>query len=300
MWVRLWVTLLLEKELPTMRLNATAIKNTKPNGKIQKRSDGGGLVFIVTPTGRKWFHFRYRYNGKPKQLSLGVYPDVTLAQARERREQARKLVAQGIDPSVHRKAQKGQKEASFEAIAREWMAKHTDDWSPSYAKKIIQRLEKNMFPTLGQTPIGELTSVKILEILRVAEARGAKDTAHRLREICGRVFRYAMATGRADANPCDVLRGALSPIKIKHYSAVTEPREAARILRMIDDYQGSIVVRSALRLAPLVFVRPGELRTAEWKDINFETCEWRYLVQKTQTPHLVPLSRQATVILSAV
>ena len=188
-------------------------QNTKPNGKMQKRSDGGGLVFIVTPTGRKWFHFRYRYNEKPKQLSLGVYPDISLAQARERRDEARKLVARGIDPSAHRKAKKeGKNEASFESIAREWPAKHSDDWSPSYAKKIIQRLEKNMFSTLGETPIRELTSVKILDILRIAEARGAKDTAHRLREISGRIFRYAMAPGRAEANPCDALRGALSPI----------------------------------------------------------------------------------------
>ena len=287
-----------------MNLTATAIKNARPNGKTQKLFDGRGLYLEVSPTGGKWWRFKYRYEGKEKRLSLGVYPDISLQLARDRRDEARKMVATGVDPAQHRKAQKEAKKSSaansFEVIAREWFDKYSVRWSPSHIKTSLQRLEKDIFPWIGARPIADLTAPQMLQVFRRIEARGALGTAHRLLGTSSRIFRYAIATGRTPDNPCQHLKGALPPIKHGHLASATEPEQAAKILRMIDDYDGTLPVRCALRLAPLVFVRPGELRMAEWKDINLKACEWRYLVQKTETPHIVPLSRQAVAILKEV
>ncbi|AKS42208.1 tyrosine-type recombinase/integrase [Wenzhouxiangella marina] len=284
-----------------MRLTDTAIRGAKPDTKTRKLFDGGGLYLEVAPSGGKWWRYKYRFGGKEKRLSLGVYPDVSLKDARERHGEARKLLANGTDPSQHRKAEKAATAAltsnSFEIIAREWHGKHTPTWTEKHAETVIRRLELNIFPWLGKLPAAEITAPQLLEALRRIEARGALETAHRVLSICGQVFRYAIATGRAERDPSGDLRGALPPVKPKHFAAKTDPKEIGPMLRAIDAYKGTTIVRCALRLAPLVFVRPGELRHAEWADFDLDAREWRFLVTKTQTPHIVPLSTQALEIL---
>jgi integrase len=226
---------------------------------------------------------------------------VGLSEARDRRDDARKQLAAGIDPSAHRKATKAARVLananSFEVLAREWHASRAPSWAPGHADKILRRFELDVFPVLGFRPITEITAPELLATVRKIEQRGALDTAHRALQTCGQVFRYAIATGRAERDPSGDLRGALPPAKGGHFPAVTEPDRVAELLRMIDGYQGTPAVRAALRLAPLVFVRPGELRQAKWGDIDLEAAEWRYIVTKTDTPHIVPLSTQAVAIL---
>jgi integrase len=234
-------------------------------------------------------------------LSLGVYPDVGLKEARDRREDIRKQVAAGIDPGEHRKATKSARADraanSFEVVAREWCANRTSTWSPDHGKRILRRFERDIFPWIGGQPIVGITARELLPVLRRIESRGALETAHRAIGDCGQVFRYGVATGRCERDPTGDLRGALAPAKGEHFAATTDPERFSAILRAIDGYQGTLTVRCALRLAPLVFVRPGELRKAEWADIDFDAKEWRYTVTKTNTPHIVPLSRQAIEIL---
>lgn len=239
--------------------------------------------------------------GKEKRLSLGVYPDVSLKDARERRDDARKLLANDIDPSENRKAAKAAQVEragnSFEVIAREWYAKHSPNWSANHGDRIIRRLERDIFPWIGGAPITEIAAPRLLEVIRRIEQRGALETAHRALGNCGQVFRYAVATGRAERDPSGDLRGALPPVKGTHFASVTEPKKVAEVFRAIDGYEGTLPVRCALRLAPLVFVRPGELRHAEWADIDLDAAEWRYTVSKTGTQHIVPLAHQAVEIL---
>ncbi|WP_018718296.1 tyrosine-type recombinase/integrase [Arhodomonas aquaeolei] len=284
-----------------MSLTDTAIRNAKPGDKARKLFDGGGLYLEVAPSGGKWWRLKYRYGGKEKRLSLGVYPDVSLKDARDRRDEARKLLANDIDPSENRKATRAAKVEraanSFEAVAREWYAKHSPNWSANHGDRIIRRLERDIFPWLGGKPIADITAPQLLEVIRRIEQRGALETAHRALGNCGQVFRYAVATGRAERDPSGDLRGALPPVKGTHFASVTEPKKVSEVLRALDGYEGTLPVRCALRLAPLVFVRPGELRHAEWDDIDLEAAEWRYTVKKTNTPHIVPLSRQAVDIL---
>lgn len=287
-----------------MPLTDTAARNAKPQEKQFKLFDGRGLFLLVMPTGGKWWRFKYRFGGKEKQLSLGTYPDVSLKQARERRDDARKLIADGIDPSEMRKARKRsavERDAnSFEAVAREWYAKHAPTWAPSHASKVIRRLERDVFPWVGGRPIAEITAPELLAVLRRVEARGALDTARRLQGISGQIFRYAIATGRAERDSSADLRGALPPVKGNHFAATTDPKRLGEILRAMDAYQGTLTVKCALRLAPLVFVRPGELRQAQWQDIDLDAAEWRFKVTKTDTDHIVPLARQAVEILREI
>lgn len=284
-----------------MPLTDTAIRNAKPDEKPIKMFDERGLYLEISPTGGKWWRLKYRFDSKEKRLSLGVYPDVSLKDARERRDAARKLVAGGTDPSENRKAQKSARADraanSFEVITREWFAKYSTIWAKDHGNRIIRRFERDIFPWLGGRPITEVTAPELLAAVRRIEDRGALETAHRALSNCGQVFRYAVATGRCERDLSGDLRGALPPVKGEHFAATTDPKRVAEILRMIDGYQGTLIVRCALRLAPLVFVRPGELRKAEWADIDLEAAEWRYTVTKTNTPHIVPLSRQAVVIL---
>ena len=234
-------------------------------------------------------------------MSLGVYPDVSLKDARERRDAARKLLADGTDPSENRKAQKSARADraanSFEVVAREWFAKYSASWAKDHGNRILRRLERDIFPWIGGRPVAEITAPELLTVVRRIEDRGALETAHRALGNCGQVFRYAVATGRAERDPSGDLRGALPPVKGEHFAATTEPKRVGEILRALDGYQGTLTVRCALRLAPLVFVRPSELRKAEWADIDLDAQEWRYTVTKTNTPHIVPLSRQAMEIL---
>lgn len=284
-----------------MSLTDTAIRTTKPHKTPIKLSDGKGLYLLVTPAGGKWWRLDYRFAGRRKTLSMGVYPDVSLKDARDRRDTARKLLADGTDPGEHRKAQKAastdRAANSFEVITREWYAKHAPNWAEHHGNRIIRRFERDIFPWIGGQPIAEVTAPDLLAVMRRIENRGALETAHRALANCGQVFRYAVATGRCDRDPSGDLRGALPPVKGKHFAATTEPQRVAEILRMMDRYEGTLTVSCALRLAPLVFVRPGELRKAEWADIDLETAEWRYTVSKTNTPHIVPLARQALAIL---
>ena len=285
-----------------MPLTDTKIRTAKPADKPQRLFDGGGLYLEVSPKGGKWWRLKYRFGGKEKRLSLGVYPDVTLKDARQRREAARKLLANQVDPSAHRKAEKAAARESgansFEVLAQEWFKKHSTNWVQSHADRIIRRLERDIFPWIGGSPIAEITAPKLLDVVRRIEQRGALETAHRTLQTCGQVFRYAVATGRAERDPSGDLRGALPRVKGEHFAAVTEPEKLAGILRALDSYEGTLVVRCALRLAPLVFVRPGELRHAQWADIDLEMAEWRYTVTKTDTKHIVPLSKQSVVILA--
>lgn len=285
-------------------LTDKAISNAKPGPKPIKLFDGRGLFLLVTPAGGKWWRLKYRHDGKEKLLSLGVYPDVSLKDARDRCDAARKQLADGIDPSVNRKAQKSLREQqaanSFETVSREWYEKHSPGWVPSHGDRIIRRLERDIFPHIGKRPISEIAAPELLEVIRRIEARGALETAHRAMSNCGQVFRYAVATGRASRDPSGDLRGALPPVRGEHFAAVTEPEQVGAILRSMDAYQGTLTVSCALRLAPLVFVRPGELRAAEWAHIDLDAGEWRYTVTKTGTPHIVPLATQAVAILREI
>ena len=284
-----------------MPLTDTAIRNAKPVQKAKKLFDGGGMYLEVAPSGGKWWRLKYRFGGKEKRLSLGVYPDVSLKDARERRDEARKLLANGIDPGENRKAKKAAKVEraanSFEVVAREWFAKRSPNWSASHTPRIIRRLEQDIFPWIGGKPIADLTPPQLLEAIRRIEKRGALETAHRVLRSCGQVLRYAVATGRAERVISGDLRGALPPVKVEHFASVTEPEKVADLLRAMDGYEGTLTVCCALRLAPLVFVRPGELRHAKWSDIDLDSAEWCYTVTKTDTRHIVPLSKQAVAIL---
>lgn len=280
------------------------ISKAKPQSKQVTHFDGGGLFLLVSPTGGKLWRFKYRYDGKDKLISLGTYPEITLADARQRREDARKLLANGVDPGAIKKAQKAatvaETENGFETVAREWHSKFSERWSESHTETTLKRLRLDVFPIMGARPINEIKAPELLAMLRRVESRGALETAHRIRTICGQVFRYAVATGRAERDPAADLKGALPPYKKSHLAAITDPKEVAPLLRAIDGYQGSFVVKSAMQLAALVFVRPGELRQAEWSEIDLEAAEWNIPAErmKMKVAHLVPLSSQAVHILS--
>jgi len=294
-----------------MPLTDVACKNAKPREKPYKLSDGGGLYLLIQPggakkpSGPKWWRLKYRFDGKEQSLSLGVYPDVGLKTARERRDEARKLLAEGINPGDHRKAVKVAKTISrgntFEVVTQEWLENRQVIWSPSYRDKIFRRLEKDCFPWVGKRPIADITAQELLAVLRRVEKRGVRETAHRELQYCGQVFRYAIVTGRAKYDVSRDLQGALLPIVKGHHAAITDPVEFGAFLKVCRDYQGGHVVRCALQLAPLVLLRPGELRYAEWAEIDFENAQWnipaKRMKMKTQGAHIVPLSRQAIAIL---
>lgn len=284
-----------------MALTNTAIKNAKPKEKAYKISDEKGLFLLVHPNGSKYWRLKYRFGGIEKLLALGVYPDITLADARQRRDDARRLLANNVDPGeVKQQSKRALKESvanSFEAIAREWFAKHKHTWVPSHAEKILYRLEKDIFPWMGSRPIADIKPPELLSVIRRTESRGALDTAKRIRQNCGQVFRYAVATGRAERDPSQDLRGAIAPPKHKHFAAITDPLKVGELLRAMEAFKGTFVVQCALKLAPMLFVRPGELRRAEWSGFDLDKAEWRYFVTKTKTEHSVPLAHQAVSIL---
>ncbi|WP_090317582.1 integrase arm-type DNA-binding domain-containing protein [Duganella sp. CF517] len=250
-----------------MPLTDVKIKSARPTEKPYKLYDERGLFLIVTPTGGKWWRLKYRFDDKEKLLSLGVYPDIGLRDARDRRDEARKLLTHFIDRGLHRQTQKMLRQAqaanSFEAVAREWHAEYAPTWAEHHGDRIIRRLERDVFPWIGKKAIAEISAPEVLAAARRIERRGALETAHRALANCGQVFRYAVATGRALRDPTGDLRGALPPVRVAHFSAVTEPGKVANLLGALDGYEGSLIVSCALRLAPLVFVRPGELRTAK-------------------------------------
>jgi integrase len=285
-------------------LTDVSIRKAKRAEKPVRLFDGRGLYLEVAPTGAKLWRLKYRIGGKEKRLALGVYPDISLAMARIACEESRRLVQQGIDPSEQRKAQKrsGANESanSFEVVTREWFGRNASTWVEGHSKRVVSLFERDIFPHIGDRPIAAVEAPELLAVMRRIEARGAGDTAHRALGHCWQVFRYGIATSRCRRNPATDLRGrggALAPVKGKHFAATTEPRELAKLLRAMDAYDGTLTVRCALRLAPLVFVRPGELRKAEWEHIDLDAAEWRYTASKTKVEHIVPLSRQAVRIL---
>lgn len=286
-----------------MPLNDVKIRAAKPKEKAYKLADEKGLFLLITSSGSKSWRFKYRIAGKEKLLSIGLYPDVNLAAAREARDKARKLLVEGVDPGiakqVSKRSAKQSIENSFEAIAREWYAKYSNQWTADHGERILRRLERDIFPWLGRRPISEVTAPELLTTLRRIESRGAVETAHRAHQNCAQVFRYAIATGRAERDPSSDLRGALPPTRQKHHASITDPKAIGELLRAMDNYQGSFVTKCALRLAPLVFVRPGELRRAEWSEFNLEAAEWRIPAEKMKmrVTHIVPLSTQAVAIL---
>lgn len=284
-----------------MPLSDTAIRNAKPTSKAFKLYDELGLFIIINTNGGKWWRFKYRFDNKEKLLSFGTYPEVPLKDAREKRDVARKLIASGVDPSAARQADKksklGNAANSFEAIAREWWASHMATKAKSHRDKVIRRFELYLFPWIGNKPIADLTAPEVLTAIKRIEHLGILETAHRALQTTGQVFRYAVQTGRAIRDVTADLKGALPPTTTRHMAAFTDPKDVAELLRAIDGFSGTLTVQCALRLAPLLFVRPSELRMAKWDDIDLEAGEWRYVVSKTQTDHLVPLPSQAIKIL---
>ncbi|MCG7932627.1 MAG: tyrosine-type recombinase/integrase [Candidatus Thiodiazotropha lotti] len=284
-----------------MALTDTAVRNAKPKEKAYKLFDGGGLFLMINPKGSRYWRLKYRFQGKEKLLALGVYPDVSLKTARDRRDAARTQIADGIDPSEVRKATKAaQSEAdSFEAVAREWWGQREPNWSKTHSSRIMLRLNKDVFPWIGKRTIGEITAPELLTVLRRIENRGAVETAHRIHQSCGQIFRYAVATGRAERDPSADLKGALPPTRQKHHASITDPKKIGELLRAIEGYEGSFVTRCALQLASLTFVRPGELRHAEWLEIDIDKAEWRIPAEKMKMNivHIVPLSSQSLSVL---
>lgn len=304
-----------------MPLTDTAIRKAMPGPKTRKLADGKGLYLELSPAGGRWWRLKYRIAGVEKRISLGTYPETSLRAAREKTEEARALIAQGLDPSEARKAAKqeaahqdeqAQREAmglplqgSFESVAREWFDTRKDDWAPSYGHKIFRRLEADVFPWLGKLPVQQITPPMVLEVLRRAENRGVIETAHRVLETCGQVFRFAVATGLIESNPARDLKDALRKPMVQHFAAITDPKRLGQLLRAIDGYRGTPVVCAALRLMPLMLLRPGELRQAHWDELDLPAATWTVPAARMKRekvgkiygkPHIVPLPTQAVAI----
>ena len=310
-------------ELLSDKAIKAALRDVAESGKARKLSDGGGLVLDVRPTGAGWWRWRFWRDGREGMLSLGTYPDTGLAQARRKAEEARKLIAAGIDPSAARKADKAarrrQQEAqqladaglpapgTFEAVARDWLTTvHEAKVSPGHAERTRIRFEQDAFPWIGRKPIAEIEAPELLLVLRRVTARDAIETAHRLKDACGQVFRYGIATGACTRNPAADLRDALPPVPTRHHAAVVDPKRAGELLRAMSDYAGHPVTRAALALSALLFLRPGELRQLEWSWIDFDaataTIPGELMKRKKADkangpPHLVPLAPQALAVL---
>lgn len=291
-------------------LTDIAVRNAKAATKPYKLADEAGMFLFVTPAGGKYWRLKYRFLDKEKLLALGVYPDVSLSAARKKRDEARTKLAEGIDPGEAKKADKRaarlNAENSFEAVAREWQKKYAPTWSEGHGARILRRLEVDAFPWIGGKPVADLSPPDVLAALRRVEKRGALETAHRLHANIGQVMRYAVSTGRAQRDVTADLRGALPPVQVEHMAAVTDPKQVAELLRAIDGYQGTLIVSCALRLAPLLFQRPGELRQAEWTEFDLDAGVWEIpgdRMKRTKQgkaaggAHIVPLSAQAIAIL---
>jgi len=287
------------------KLTNTAILNAKPAAKPRKLPDERGLFLLISPNGGKWWRFKYRFGGKEKLLSLGTYPDVTLAEARERRDAARKLLTQGTDPGAVRREEQAQAvedALTFQVVALDWYEKQRPGWTESTAYNIMRRLERELLPPFGNLPIKKVTPKIILEAVRVIEGRGCHETARRTLQCCGQIFRYAVASDLIESDPTPSLRGALVTAVEKHRASITDPKGVGPLMRALWGYEGSPVTACALRFAPLTFVRPGELRHAEWSEFDTEAAEWRIPghKMKMKEQHIVPLSRQALAVLDTL
>lgn len=286
-----------------MKLTIRQIDTEKPKDKAFKLSDGGGLYLLVNPNGARYWRLKYRYSGKEKLLAIGVYPDVTLAQARSRREEAKKLLGEGKDPAQERKLEKLSRqlevENSFEAIAREWYKRRFDRWSVSYREEMMRTFEKDVFPYLGHRPIKDIKPLELLAVLSKLEDRGATEKARKVRQRCGEVWKYAVVTGRAEYNPAPDLASALITHEKEHYAFLSR-EELPDFLRVLETYSGSILVKIAMKLTMLTGVRPGELRKAEWSEFDFDKLVWNIPKERMKMgrPHIVPLSDQAISLLN--
>ncbi len=295
-----------------MALSDTVIRNLKPKKKPYKLGEGGGLYIVITPSGGKLWRFKYRVSRPPdpdnpkkkqkeKTLSLGSYPAVSLKAARALRDKAKEDLAAGFDPSELKRQQRERAAAlaadSFEKVAREWFDSHLAQRSKGHRDKVVRRLEREVFPYIGRRPIAEVTAPDILLVVQRVEKRGRLETARRTLQNIGQVFQYAVRTARTNNNPASALRGALAPVTPRHMAAPTEPEKVGELLRAIEAFNGGPVVAAALQLLPLFFVRPGELRTMRWEDLNLDAAEWRFVTSKTGTDHLVALSTHAVAIL---
>ena len=282
-----------------MSLTDSRIRAAKPQAKPYKLSDEKGLLLLVTPRGARLWRWRYRYVGRENMLSLGAYPEITLAQARDRRDESRKVLAQGIDPACVKSEARESKHVTFEAITREWLERQ--QFAPKTRAKADWMLDDLILPYLGRRPIRELTAPEILAAVRRIESRGKHETAHRCKWRIGQIIRYAVATGRADRDPTSDLRGALKPVRTINRAAITAPHRVGQLLVAIDSYSGQYTTAAALKLAPLLFVRPGELRAAEWSEFDLDCAqpEWRIPAarMKMREEHVVPLARQAVDVL---
>ena len=297
--------------MATHKLTEIAVKNAIFGKGPKKRADGQGLFLQLKQNGGKYWRFAYHFGGAEKLLSFGVWPDVSLKEARAKHQAARQLLAKGVDPSASRKALKSAGrtlvEDSFEAVAREFFDIKRAEWSGPHATRWIERLQKDVFPWLGALPVAEITAPMLLQALRRVEARGVRETVHSISQACGQVFRFGVATGRCERNPAADLRGALRPVLVKHMAAIVEPAEFGALLRAIADYQGSPVTRAALQISALTFQRPGNVRAMQWAHIDLDgEAMWtipaaemkrsRY-AKENGRPHLVPLANQAAAIL---
>ena len=283
-------------------LSDAKVRNAKPRTKPYKMADGEGLFLLIAPTGSKYWRLKYFFAGKEKLLALGVYPEVNLADARDRRAQARKALAAGHDPALVKKESKRlailKSENAFEVVAREWFEKRKHEWAASSARVTLARLEQHVLPKLGQRPIADITPPEVLAMLRVVEDRGTLETARRLMQMCAKIFMYAIATGRAERNPVPDLRGALKVPVVKHHSYL-KASDLPKYLKKLEAYDGDVQTKLALRFLLLTFVRTNELRGAEWTEIDWKKAEWRIPAErmKMKELHIVPLSRQAIVVL---
>lgn len=290
-----------------MPLTDTFLRQVKHSGSPagDKHSDGHGLFLLVKGAGKYW-RLSYRFLGKQKTLALGVYPEVSLAKARQRREKAREQLADGIDPG---EAKKSEKQAqlidainTFEAVAISWLSKTQSSRAATTQEKVSNWLKKDVFPFIGKLPISSIKPRDVLFLLQKIEARGAIDSAHRIKQVCGQVMRFAVAAGLAERDVTADLRGALAVAAATNYASITDPILVAKLMRAIYSYEGHPYAKAALRLAPLVFVRPGELRSAEWSEIDLDKAEWRIpgVKMKMKVDHIVPLSTQAVEIFRAI
>ncbi len=289
-----------------MALTNTAVSNAKPREKQYRLTDAQGMYLLVTPAGAKYWRLDYILNGKRKTFAIGKYPTINLKTARKKRDHAKSLVADGIDPVQYRKASKKHRNRevtnSFETISTEWFVLQNKTWTHGHARTVKGRLERDITPWLGSRPMEEITAPDILTVLRRIEARGAGETAHRCKTIISQVFRYAIATGAADRDPAADLRGALAPTRSKRMAAITDPVKTGELMRAIKGYQGDIITRCALLLSALTFCRPGEIRHAEWDEIHLKKKEWQIPAgkMKSRRDHTVPLSDQAVQVLQDI
>ncbi|MBA5639644.1 integrase arm-type DNA-binding domain-containing protein [Duganella sp. LX20W] len=289
-----------------MALTDTFVRQVKPTkSSSEKYADGQGMYLLVNSAGKYW-RLDYRFNGKRKTAALGIYPDVSLAKARQRRQEARELLADGIDPSAAKRIAKEERllleRQTFETIAHEWLEKTKAQRAEATQIKVVGWLTRNVFPEIGSMPISDIKPRDVLHAVQRLEARGAIESAHRVKQLCGQVFRYAVAVGLAERDVTADLRGALAAIPENHFAAITEPREATKLMQAIHGYNGHPYATAALKLSPLFFVRPGELRSAEWSEIDFDAAEWRIpgAKMKMKRDHVVPLATQAIDILRAL